>query len=90
MATMATTDTSATCVVCAGDSACDGMDNMCADCYWNADAEFKKARRSDPVWRYNRICSFAITCMGMDTKSAVAYALKEMNLTAPPTVDTKA
>lgn len=57
---------------------------MCADCYWDADYERKQVVRRNPVWRYNRIVSFAITCMGLDNKAAIAFALKEMNLTKPP------
>jgi hypothetical protein len=73
------------CVVCKGDYSCgEGMNHMCADCYWEDDYEQKKARRNDPVLRFHRLCSLAIT-MGMDTTQAVAFALKEMGLTAPPT-----
>ena len=75
-----------TCVSCGNDDASWGMDNMCADCYWDADAERKKARRADPVWRFHRIVSFAIVCMNMDEAAAVAYALKTMNLEKPPKV----
>jgi hypothetical protein len=59
-------------------------DEMCADCYWDADYERKQARRADPVWRFNRIVSFCMTCMGMNTEAAIAYALKQLNLRDPP------
>ena len=72
------------CTECGEFGATEGMDYMCADCYWDADAERKKALRNDPVWRFNRMCSFAVTCMDMDREKAVTYALKEMNLTEPP------
>ena len=78
-------ESSLSCVVCKGDSACDGMDNMCADCYWDTDYDRKLLQRQDPVWRYNRLVSFAVTCMGLTKRSAVAFALKEMKLTKPPT-----
>lgn len=74
-----------TCVVCKSEEAIDGMRNMCPDCYWDADAERKKAQRADPVWRFNSICSFARTCMNMDQAGAIAFALKEMKLDKPPT-----
>ena len=72
------------CVDCGNDGASLGMDSLCADCYWDADAERKKAQRADPVWRFNRICSFAMTCMNMDQTAAVTFALKEMKLDKPP------
>lgn len=72
------------CDVCGGDDATPDMDNMCADCYWYMDSQRKKARRADPVWRFNRIVSVAMTCMNMDNASAIAYALKTMNLEKPP------
>lgn len=72
------------CVDCGADDATAAMDNLCADCYWDRDYQRKKERRADPVWRFNRIVSFAMTCMNKDEASAVAYALKEMNLEQPP------
>ncbi len=72
------------CVDCGSDDATTDMDNLCADCYWERDYQRKKARRADPVWRFNRIVSFAMTCMNMDNANAIAYALKEMNLEKPP------
>lgn len=72
------------CMVCKMDPAVKGMEDMCADCYWDADYERKKACRSNPVWRFNRIYSFAVTCMGLKNDEAIAFALKEMNLTTPP------
>ena len=66
------------CTVCGDSGATACMDDMCADCYWDADAERKKAVRSDPVWRFNRLCSYAMTCM----------ALKTMDLTEPPKIKT--
>lgn len=82
------TTTYCDCVVCGADDATSGMDNMCADCYWYEDSQQKKARRADPVWRFNRIVSFAMTCMNMDNASAVTYALKTMNLEKAPTDST--
>ncbi len=75
------------CVSCGSDEPVSaGMDNMCADCYWDRDSERKQAQRADPVWRFNRICSFAVECMGLNKMEAVAFALKEMKLTKPPAV----
>ena len=73
-----------TCVICGDDGATCAMDNMCSDCYWDTDAERKKARQTDHVWRFNRLCSFAMTCMNLDQAGAVAFALKEMKLDKPP------
>jgi hypothetical protein len=72
------------CVDCGSDDATAGMGNLCADCYWDKDSQRKKEQRADPVWRFNRIVSFALTCMNMDNASAIAFALKTMNLEEIP------
>ena len=72
------------CIDCGSDDATAGMGNLCADCYWDKDSQRKKEQRADPVWRLNRIVSFALTFMNMDNASAIAFALKTMNLDASP------
>ncbi len=31
--------------------------DLCADCFWDLDAEMKQKKRSDPGWRYGRVYS---------------------------------
>ncbi len=31
--------------------------DLCADCFWDLDAEMKQKQRSDPGWRYSRVYS---------------------------------
>lgn len=64
-------------------------DGMCADCYWDDDYERKKVQRVDPVWRYNRLISFGMMCMGLSKAAAIVYALSQMNLDKPPTSSPK-
>ena len=73
------------CKRCNDDGASPGMDNMCADCYWDAEGDRKKAQRADPVWRFQRLVSFAMVCMSLNERAAVAFALREMKLDKPPT-----
>ena len=56
--------------------------DLCADCYWEIDAEEKRKRRADPAWRYNRVYSFAVTCLGLSEEKAremAAAAVEEAN-----------
>lgn len=48
--------------------------DLCADCYWEIDADRKRKRRADPVWRYNRVYSFALTCLGLSEEKACELA----------------
>jgi hypothetical protein len=79
-------DDSATlpCVVCKDPCASEGMNHMCPDCYWDAEETWRQ-KQHNPTWRFNRLCSLAVTGMGMDKTAAVAFASKVLNLDLQPT-----
>ena len=48
--------------------------DLCADCFWDLDADMKRRRRADPAWRYNRAYSAAIVLFGKSEEEAHAMA----------------
>lgn len=56
----------------------DEGERLCADCYWDLDAEEKHKRRIDPEWRYHRIYSSCITLLNMTKEEAKKRAYEEV------------
>lgn len=70
-----------TCPLCGDDEATmpdefDTSENryICADCFWEKDAELKRKRRADPIWRANRAYSAAKVLLGLNLTEALAVA----------------
>lgn len=62
------------CENCKNDEAmCDG-EKLCADCYWDKDAEIKKTLRKNPVWVFQRAYSAAIAFYGVSHEQAIIMA----------------
>lgn len=49
-------------------------EDLCADCYWDRDAEIKKTLRKNPVWVFQRAYSAAIAFYGVSREQAVIMA----------------
>ena len=49
-------------------------ERICADCYWDEDAERKFKRRNDPQWVFNRAYSAAIQLLGKTSEEAIQIA----------------
>jgi hypothetical protein len=49
-------------------------EKLCADCYWDKDAEIKKQLRMNPVWIFQRAYSAAIVIYGLSHEKAVELA----------------
>ena len=56
----------------------DEGDRLCADCYWDLDAETKHKRRTDPEWRYGRVYSACKALLNMSEEEALAAAKVEV------------
>jgi hypothetical protein len=56
----------------------DEGERLCADCYWDFDAEAKRKRRSDPEWSYYRIISACKLLLNMSDEEACAKANQEV------------
>ncbi len=50
--------------------------DCCAECFWDRDAEEKKARRSDPKWKYNRAFAAAKVLFNKTDEEAHKIAQK--------------
>ena len=49
-------------------------EKLCADCYWDKDAEIKKTLRTNPVWVFQRAYSAAIVLYGVSHEKAIELA----------------
>lgn len=49
--------------------------DLCADCYWDIDAQIKRERRADPSWRASRVYSTAKVLLGKSEEEARAMAM---------------
>lgn len=49
-------------------------EKLCADCYWDKDAEIKKTLRKNPVWVFQRAYSAAIVLYGLSHEQAITLA----------------
>ena len=63
----------ANCVECKQDDHMPG-ETLCADCYWDKDAEIKKTLRMNPVWVFQRAYSAAIVIYGVSHEKAIELA----------------
>jgi hypothetical protein len=52
--------------------------DLCADCFWDIDAEMKRMRRQDPGWRYSRVYSACKVLLNMDEAESRAKAKEEV------------
>lgn len=56
----------------------DEGERLCADCYWDLDAEEKHKRRIDPEWRFHRIYSSCVSILNMTEEEAKKKAYEEV------------
>jgi hypothetical protein len=52
----------------------DECERICADCFWDLDADLKARRRADPEWRYGRAYSAAKVLLNKTDEEAHAVA----------------
>jgi hypothetical protein len=50
------------------------MNEYCADCYWDRDAEKKKKQRANPKYRYAAAFAAAKTLLGKSDEEAITIA----------------
>ena len=52
------------------------VDGVCVDCFWEADAAFKRKRRRDIDWIFHRRISAMMTIHGLPFEEAFFYAMQ--------------
>jgi hypothetical protein len=52
--------------------------DLCADCFWDLDAEMKRMKRQDPGWRYSRVYSACKVLLNMGEAEARIKAKEEV------------
>jgi hypothetical protein len=56
----------------------DEGERLCADCYWDFDAEAKRKRRAHPSWRYSRVYSACLVLLNQTEEQARKRAYDEV------------
>lgn len=53
-------------------------EKICADCYWDEDAERKSKQRNEPKWVFDRIYSASVQLLGKTPQEAIQIATSEV------------